>query len=168
MCFQHCFVDFSRLCHVTADQVTFQGCDINEARHLYDHLAVMCPIMVSAMERLVNCKAYLSLFSSPNHGFAFPHDIAGSWPCRLLLPSFVGTCVTSTLDGPSSRHLWMTGQQRREGRRLALVDNFPFAMGSSLSHFNIGKCPNFLKTNDVHFRHSLTAKFCSVETQCVM
>ena len=26
--------------------MTFQACDIDEARHLYDHLAVMCPIIV--------------------------------------------------------------------------------------------------------------------------
>lgn len=28
-------------------QVTFQACDIEEARHLYDQLAVVCPVMVS-------------------------------------------------------------------------------------------------------------------------
>lgn len=27
-------------------QVTFQACDIDEARHLYDQLAVVCPVMV--------------------------------------------------------------------------------------------------------------------------
>ena len=27
-------------------QVTFQACDIDEARHLYDQLAVICPMMV--------------------------------------------------------------------------------------------------------------------------
>ena len=31
-------------------QVTFQACDIQEARHLYDHLAVVCPIMVRGRE----------------------------------------------------------------------------------------------------------------------
>ncbi len=30
-------------------QVTFQGCDIDEARHLYDQLAVVCPMMVSGV-----------------------------------------------------------------------------------------------------------------------
>jgi len=28
-------------------QITFQACTINEARHLYDQLAVICPIAVS-------------------------------------------------------------------------------------------------------------------------
>lgn len=28
-------------------QVTFQACDIEEARHLYDQLAVVCPLLVS-------------------------------------------------------------------------------------------------------------------------
>jgi glutamate--cysteine ligase catalytic subunit len=28
-------------------QVTFQACNINEGRKLYDQLAVLCPIMVS-------------------------------------------------------------------------------------------------------------------------
>lgn len=27
-------------------QVTFQACDIEEARHLYDQLACVCPVMV--------------------------------------------------------------------------------------------------------------------------
>ncbi len=27
-------------------QVTFQGCDIDEACHLYDQLSVVCPVMV--------------------------------------------------------------------------------------------------------------------------
>ena len=30
-------------------QVTFQGCDLEESRHLYDQLSVMCPIMVCHM-----------------------------------------------------------------------------------------------------------------------
>ena len=32
---------------VSISQVTFQACDIEEARHLYDQLAVICPVMVS-------------------------------------------------------------------------------------------------------------------------
>ena len=55
---------FLWLRHVTADQMTFQGCDINEARHLYDHLAVMCPIMVSTNGAQENHWVHLSLFSS--------------------------------------------------------------------------------------------------------
>ncbi len=27
-------------------QVTFQACDVDEARHLYDQLSVICPILV--------------------------------------------------------------------------------------------------------------------------
>ena len=39
-------ISFS-LC-VALPQVTFQGCDIGESRHLYDQMAVICPMMVSA------------------------------------------------------------------------------------------------------------------------
>lgn len=33
-------------------QVTFQACNIDEAKTLYDQLAGMCPIMVSALSHL--------------------------------------------------------------------------------------------------------------------
>ena len=59
-----------------------------------------------------------------------------SWPCQLLLPSSVDTCVTSTLDGPSSRPLWMTGQQRREGWRSA--------------HFSVSYVPHSLPSCRFH------------------
>lgn len=32
--------------HMSVIQVTFQAVNIDEARHLYDQLAVICPIMV--------------------------------------------------------------------------------------------------------------------------
>ena len=35
------------VCVCVLPQVTFQACDIGEARFLYDQLAVICPIMVS-------------------------------------------------------------------------------------------------------------------------
>ena len=36
--------DYHVTCHVV--QVTFQACDLQEARLLYDQLAVICPMMV--------------------------------------------------------------------------------------------------------------------------
>ena len=30
-------------------QLTFQACDLTEAKHLYDQLAVLCPVMVSSI-----------------------------------------------------------------------------------------------------------------------
>ena len=76
---------------VTADQVTFQGCDINEARHLYDHLAVMCPIMVSA-KGMVNEIAKYIFHSSlpPIVNLHFPMmlhiHVAGLVSCLSHLP----------------------------------------------------------------------------------
>ena len=36
-------------------QVTFQACDIDEARHLYDQLACVCPVMVRRTRIIIIC-----------------------------------------------------------------------------------------------------------------
>lgn len=64
-------------------QVTFQACDIEEARHLYDQLAVVCPVMVSGNSRLCVFVVFIGviLFSSMT-----------SLPF-LCVPLFVHVCV---------------------------------------------------------------------------
>uniref|UniRef100_A0A1X7UMB8 Glutamate--cysteine ligase n=1 Tax=Amphimedon queenslandica TaxID=400682 RepID=A0A1X7UMB8_AMPQE len=41
-------------------QVTFQGCDLNETRHLYDQLSVMCPIMLALTAAAPILRGYLA------------------------------------------------------------------------------------------------------------
>ena len=43
-------------------QMTFQACNINEARVLYDHLTPLCPIMVSSVAAHA---MYITLFKFP-------------------------------------------------------------------------------------------------------
>ena len=37
-------------------QMTFQACNIDEARHLYDQLAPLCPLFVSRHVNQIGCK----------------------------------------------------------------------------------------------------------------
>ena len=43
-------------------QLTFQACNINEARILYDQLATMCPIMVNCIFYVKWLKDFLIIF----------------------------------------------------------------------------------------------------------
>ena len=102
MCFFSGYVTW--LLHV--NQVTFQGCDINEARHLYDHLAVMCPIMVSTNGAAGDIAKWVFLPSLASH------CIAGPVSCLSHLPRIPVWHRHSMV-----RHLGLCGRQDSRGKR---------------------------------------------------
>lgn len=95
-------------------QVTFQGCDIQEACHLYDQLSIVCPIMVS-LSKLHITDVFLS--NSCRGYYSRVCLLFCSWLCQQRPPFSEAISQMWIADGRSSPAQLTTGQRRREGQR---------------------------------------------------
>lgn len=118
-------------------QVTFQACNIEEARLLYDQLTPLCPILVCTPLSTGSCTRLPTLLPAILHAvwlYVRWYVVHFSWHWARRVRYTVATSPIPTAGGTSSLDRWMTGRRKSVGLRS--VDQ-----SSRVHSITDGSCP---------------------------